>query len=140
MELSQQDYLDTIIAFDYGEVRIGVAVKAAENSDVEPLLTLSNDDDLWNTIKDLLNLHQPDLIVVGRPRNLDGESTDQTKLAEKFASKLSKLYNNKIELVDEALTTEQAKSRIPKNLKPRSREVIDQYAACIILETYLKEK
>lgn len=140
MELSEQDYLDTIIAFDYGDVRIGVAVKAAEDSSVEPLLTLQNDSELWKTVEDLLNLHQPDLIVIGRPRNLEGESTAQTKLAEKFATKLAKLYNNKIELVDEALTTEQAKSRIPKSLARKSREVIDQYAACIILETYLKEK
>ncbi len=140
MELSQQDYLDTILSFDYGNARIGLAIKYAEENFVEPLITLKNDKDLWSTIEDLLNLHQPDLIVVGRPRNLDGETTKQTLLAEEFASKLSKLYNNKIELIDEALSTEQAKSRIPKSLSSRSREVIDQYAACIILESYLKEK
>ena len=140
MELSQQDYLDTILSFDYGNARIGLAIKYAEENAVEPLITLKNDKDLWPTIEDLLNLHQPDLIVVGRPRNLDGETTKQTMLAEEFASKLSKLYNNKIELIDEALSTEQAKARIPKSLSRRSREVIDQYAACIILESYLKEK
>jgi putative Holliday junction resolvase len=140
MELSQQDYLDTILSFDYGNARIGLAIKYAEENAVEPLITLKNDKDLWPTIEDLLNLHQPDLIVVGRPRNLDGETTKQTMLAEEFASKLSKLYNNKIELIDEALSTEQAKARIPKSLSSRSREVIDQYAACIILESYLKEK
>jgi putative Holliday junction resolvase len=140
MELSQQDYLDTILSFDYGNARIGLAIKYAEENAVEPLITLKNDKDLWPTIEDLLNLHQPDLIVVGRPRNLDGETTKQTMLSEEFASKLSKLYNNKIELIDEALSTEQAKARIPKSLSSRSREVIDQYAACIILESYLKEK
>lgn len=140
MELSQQDYLDTILAFDYGDARIGVAVKFAEESVAEPLLTLKNDQDIWQNIQDLLNLHQPDLIVVGRPRNLEGEKTKQTDEAEKFASKLSKLYNNKIELIDEALSTEQAKQRIPKSLANKYREVIDQYAACIILEFYLKEK
>jgi len=140
MELSEQDYLDTILSFDYGNARIGLAIKYAEENAVEPLITLKNDKDLWPTIEDLLNLHQPDLIVVGRPRNLDGETTKQTMLAEEFASKLSKLYNNKIELIDEALSTEQAKARIPKSLSSRSREVIDQYAACIILESYLKEK
>jgi putative Holliday junction resolvase len=140
MELFQQDYLDTILSFDYGNARIGLAIKYAEENAVEPLITLKNDKDLWPTIEDLLNLHQPDLIVVGRPRNLDGETTKQTMLAEEFASKLSKLYNNKIELIDEALSTEQAKARIPKSLSSRSREVIDQYAACIILESYLKEK
>ena len=96
--------------------------------------------DIWQNLEDLLNLHQPDLIVVGRPRNLEGEKTKQTDEAEKFASKLSKLYNNKIELIDEALSTEQAKQRIPKSLANKYREVIDQYAACIILESYLKEK
>jgi|694.fasta_scaffold110853_3 putative Holliday junction resolvase len=140
MELSQQDYLDTILAFDYGDARIGVAVKFSEESVAEPLLTLKNDQDIWQNIQDLLNLHQPDLIVVGRPRNLEGEKTKQTDEAEKFASKLSKLYNNKIELIDEALSTEQAKQRIPKSLANKYREVIDQYAACIILESYLKEK
>ena len=140
MELSQQDYLDTILAFDYGDARIGVAVKFFEESVAEPLLTLKNDQDIWQNIQDLLNLHQPDLIVVGRPRNLEGEKTKQTDEAEKFASKLSKIYNNKIELIDEALSTEQAKQRIPKSLANKYREVIDQYAACIILESYLKEK
>jgi putative Holliday junction resolvase len=140
MQLSQQDYLDTILAFDYGDARIGVAVKFSEESVAEPLLTLKNDQDIWQNIQDLLNLHQPDLIVVGRPRNLEGEKTKQTDEAEKFASKLSKLYNNKIELIDEALSTEQAKQRIPKSLANKYREVIDQYAACIILESYLKEK
>ncbi|MEI6170015.1 MAG: Holliday junction resolvase RuvX [Candidatus Saccharibacteria bacterium] len=140
MEVSQQDYLDAIISFDYGNKRIGVALKASEESSPEPLLTLNNDSELWKNIEDLLNLHQPDLIVVGRPRNLDGENTQQTELAEKFASELTKLYNNKIELIDEALSTEQAKQRIPKHLASKSRDVIDQYAACIILESYLREK
>ncbi len=140
MELNEQDYIDTIMAFDYGNSRIGVALKHAEESAVEPLLTLKNDEELWQTMEDLLNLHQPDLIVVGRPRNLEGEKTKQTELAEEFASKLSKLYNNKIELIDEALSTEQAKQRIPKSLASKSRDVIDQYAACIILESYLQEK
>ena len=140
MELQQQDYLDTIIAFDYGNSRIGVAIKYAEESAVEPLITLKNDSELWQAMEDLLNLHQPDLIVVGRPRNLEGENTKQTELAEEFASKLSKLYNNTVELIDEALSTEQAKQRVPKNFASKSREVIDQYAACIILESYLREK
>lgn len=140
MELTEQDYLDTILAFDFGSVRVGLALKYSKDSIAEPLITLKNDKDLWSNIEDLLNLHQPDLILVGRPRNLEGENTKQTLLAQEFASKLAKLYNNKIELIDEALSTEQAKQRIPKSLASKSRDVIDQYAACIILESYLQEK
>ena len=54
MEVSQQDYLDAIISFDYGNKRIGVALKAAEESSPEPLLTLNNDNELWKNIEDLL--------------------------------------------------------------------------------------
>ena len=139
MDIKLQDYEKTILAFDYGDIRIGLAIKPADQASAEPLMTLKNDAVFWENIKNLLSLHQPDLIVVGRPRNLDGDSTKQTIKAEQFAVKLAQSYNNKVELQDEALTTQQANSRIPNNLSSKKRDVIDQYAACIILERYLQE-
>lgn len=139
MDIRAEDYEKTILAFDYGDIRIGLAIKPAEQASAEPLITLKNDATLWPQIEGLINLHQPDLVVVGRPRNLEGESTTQTIKAEQFAVKLADSYNNKIELQDEALTTEHAQERIPKNLSSSRRDVIDQYAACIILEHYLQE-
>lgn len=140
MDIRSEDYEKTILAFDYGDARIGLAIKPAEQASAEPLITLKNDASLWSEIDGLLALHQPDLVVIGRPRNLEGDSTTQTIKAEQFAVKLSGSYNNKVELQDEALTTEHAQERIPKNLSPKSRRgVIDQYAACIILEHYLQE-
>ncbi len=139
--MREQDYLNTILAFDYGEARIGVAIKPAEQASAEPLITLKNDETLLQTIKDLLALHQPGVVVAGRPRNLEGNTTAQTASALEFASKLQQSYNGKVELQDEALTTEQAKTRIPAGIKPQSkayRGIIDQYAAVIILEDYLK--
>lgn len=139
-DITEQDLLDTILAFDYGDARIGVAIKQSNETVAEPLLTLQNNDDLWKVVDELLDLHQPDLVVVGRPRNMDGESTKQTEKAEQFAAKLAGRYNNKVELQDEALSSETAKNRIPKKLASKSRELIDQYAACVILESYLQEK
>lgn len=140
MDIRPEDYEKTILAFDYGDARIGLAIKPAEQASAEPLITLKNDASLWSEIDGLLALHQPDLVVIGRPRNIEGESTAQTIKAEQFAVKLSASYNNKVELQDEALTTEHAQERISKNLSPKSRRgVIDQYAACIILEHYLQE-
>ena len=139
MDIRAEDYEKTILAFDYGDIRIGLAIKPAEQASAEPLITLKNDASLWPQIDGLLDLHQPDLVVVGRPRNLEGESTTQTIKAEQFAVKLAGSYNNKIELQDEALTTEHAEERIPKNLSSNRRDVIDQYAACIILEHYIQE-
>ena len=139
MNISEQDLLNTILAFDFGDKRIGVAIKPANESSAEPLLTLQNNSDLFKNVGELLELHNPDLVVVGRPRNLDGESTAQTIKAEQFAMSLAGRYNNKVELQDEALSSEQAKNRIPKALASKSRELIDQYAACVILENYLQE-
>ena len=139
MDIRAEDYEKTILAFDYGDARIGLAIKPADQASAEPLITLKNDATLWPQIEGLINLHQPDLIVVGRPRNLEGDSTAQTIKAEQFAVKLAGSYNNKIELQDEALTTEHAEERIPKNLSSNRRDVIDQYAACIILEHYIQE-
>lgn len=139
MNISEQDLLNTILAFDFGDKRIGVAIKPTNESSAEPLLTLQNNSDLFKNVGELLELHNPDLIVVGRPRNLDGESTAQTVKAEQFAMSLAGRYNNKVELQDEALSSEQAKTRIPKALASKSRELIDQYAACVILENYLQE-
>jgi len=139
MDIRPEDYEKKILAFDYGEARIGIAIKPTDQSSAEPLITLKNDASLWPQIEGLINLHEPDLIVVGRPRNLEGDSTAQTIKAEQFAVKLAGSYNNKIELQDEALTTEHAEERIPKNLSSNRRDVIDQYAACIILEHYIQE-
>ncbi len=140
LDITEQDYLSVILAFDYGDVRIGVAIKPANQASAEPLVTIQNDANLWQTIEELIQLHSPSMVVVGRPRNLEGDNTTQTDKAEQFASQLAKRYNNKVELQDEALTTEQAKQRIPRNLAHPARGVIDQYAACIILESYLQEK
>lgn len=137
--MNEQDYLDVILAFDYGDVRIGVAIKPAEEYTPQPLLTIQNNHILWPTLKDLMGLHQPALIVVGRPRNLEGEDTAQTIKAQQFADKLADSYNIKVILQDEALTTQTAQARLPKKLAHQSRQLIDQYAACIILEDYLRD-
>ena len=139
-DISEKDYLNTIIAFDYGDSRIGVAIKPANQASAEPLITIENNDSLYQKIGELVDLHSPGLIIVGWPRSLEGEKTAQTDKAERFASELMQRYNIKVELQDEALSTEQAESRIPDELRPKRREFIDQYAACVILENYLQEK
>ncbi|MCX6804912.1 MAG: Holliday junction resolvase RuvX [Patescibacteria group bacterium] len=140
LDITQPDYEAVVMAFDYGDVRVGVALKPAEQASAEALITIPNNPQMWGIIKDLLSQYSPSQVVVGRPRNLEGENTKQTNKAELFASKLSSSYNIDIQLQDEALTTEQAKQRIPSRISSRTRDIIDQYAACIILESFLQEK
>ena len=124
-----------IMAFDYGLKRIGVAI--ASDSNVIALTTLQSDD-LWVKIKELIAEHQPTKLVVGLPRNLSGENTNQTKLAQQFGSKLGEITGLPIEWQDEAMSTERALERIgTKATIAERKKLLDQVAAQIILEDYL---
>lgn len=124
-----------IMAFDYGLKRIGVAI--ASDSNVIALTTLQSDD-LWVKIKELIAEHQPTKLVIGLPRNLSGENTNQTKLAQQFGSKLGEITGLPIEWQDEAMSTERALERIgTKATIAERKKLLDQVAAQIILEDYL---
>lgn len=140
IEIAQKDYLNVILALDYGEARVGVAIKPAEQASAEPLVTLHNGENLIDRIGELIDLHSPGLIVVGWPRSLAGEKTKQTEKAELFASQVAQRYNIKVELQDEALSTQRAEAKVPGKFRGDRSSVIDQYAACVILEDYLQEK
>lgn len=123
------------MAFDYGLKRIGVAI--ASDSNVIALTTLQSDD-LWVKIKELIAEHQPTKLVIGLPRNLSGENTNQTKLAQQFGSKLGEITGLPIEWQDEAMSTERALERIgTKATIAERKKLLDQVAAQIILEDYL---
>jgi len=124
-----------ILSFDYGESRIGVAIY--EDGETKPLQTIQSSE-LWPTITELILDYKPDELVVGRPRNMNGDPTRQTDLAKAFADSLAQVTQLPVSLQDEALSSERALDRIGKKttIKERKR-IIDQIAAQIILEDYL---
>lgn len=123
------------MAFDYGLARTGVAI--ANGSEVRALTTLGSDE-LWAQIKLLIGEHQPTKLVVGLPRNLSGESTNQTSLAKEFGRQLGEVTGLPVEWQDEALSSQRALERIDKNATIRDRKKnVDQISAQIILEDYL---
>jgi putative transcription antitermination factor YqgF len=84
--------------------------------------------------------YSPNLLVVGWPRGLDGQHTQQTHLAEEFADELGSRYDKRVIMQDEVLSSEEAQKRIDPKLPIRKqREKIDAIAAQIILEDYLRE-
>ena len=121
---------DTIIAFDYGAARIGVARASTIAKLPEALEPISANN--ADAIKELIELHKPQTIVVGLPRNLHGSATQQTKEVLAFAQELEK-YGIEIALQDEALTTVMAEERKKEN------QSVDSVAAAIILEDYIRE-
>lgn len=125
-----------ILGFDFGQKRTGVAI--AIDSDIQPLVTLDVQS-IQEDVLELVRKHQPDELVVGIPRNLDGEDTDQTRLARDFGQQLAKLTSLDVKYQDEALSSERALERIGSNTSISERKkILDQVSAQIILEDYLK--
>lgn len=116
------------LGIDYGQRRIGLALAEAQVAVARPLVTLTNDDHLQHRLAGIITEHAVTDLVVGWPRNLDGDETAQSRAAEGFAAEL-KSFGLPVYLQDEALTSELA--------GPVPKDQIDQAAAAMILQDYL---
>jgi putative Holliday junction resolvase len=134
---AQMSDTGTLIALDYGGVRIGVARANLATRLPKPLLTLVNDEQLMNNLRDLAKREKVAAFVVGLPRNLSGEDTEQTRIVRQFADQLATL-GLPIYLQDETGTSQQAETELRQRRKPYTKGDIDALAACLILEDYLE--
>ena len=123
-----------IIAFDYGEKKIGVAVGQTSTNTSSPLKVIFNNHGKvnWDEINSLLNEWNPDLIIVGKPLNMDGTESEVMKKVNKFYNNLMKIYKARYEYVDERLTTFEAK----EILKDNKAELVDANAAKILIDNW----
>jgi putative holliday junction resolvase len=123
-----------IISLDVGERRVGVAIASLIARFPRPLTTLTNSDDIWQQIDQLVTEHDVETIVVGLPRNLSGDDTAQTVYARNFADKLRGVT---IIFQDEALTSVKAEKELKDRGKVYNKGDVDALAATYILEDYL---
>ena len=123
-----------IVAFDFGTKKIGVAVGQTSTYTSSPLqIILSKDNKVnWNEIMILLNEWKPDLIIVGKPLNMDGTDSDIMKKVEKFYIKLKSIYDAEFEYIDERLTTFEAR----QILEEKNVEKVDANAAKILIDNW----
>tara|TARA_Y100000739_G_C20597070_1_gene460897 strand:- start:1587 stop:1979 length:393 start_codon:yes stop_codon:yes gene_type:complete len=123
-----------IIAFDYGEKKIGVAVGQTSTNTSSPLKVIFNNHGKvnWDEINSLLNEWNPDLIILGKPLNMDGTESEVMKKVDKFYNNLMKIYKARYEYVDERLTTFEAK----EILKDNKAELVDANAAKILIDNW----
>jgi putative Holliday junction resolvase len=125
------------IAFDYGDVRIGVAASDADSIICSPLTTLkSSDKSLLKSITEIFLDIQPIQIFVGRPALLSGKDGASTDKAVAFADLLRGITDVEVIMVDERLSTVSAARNLReagRNAKD-SKESIDMAAAVGILE------
>ncbi len=128
----------TLIGFDFGPRKIGVAIGQSITATAAPLTTLRSRDDRpdWPRIEALIREWQPDAAVVGLPYNMDDTETAIAPLARRFARQIQGRFGLPVHLVDERLTTLAA----ILGRKAASREVVDAMAAKLLLETWLNDR
>ena len=129
------------IAFDYGDVRIGVAVSDPDSILATPLVTLkSSDKNLAKEVAKIFNEIEPVAVYLGRPALLSGQDGAATEKALLFAELLRGLIQIPIELIDERLSTVSAARQLREAGRgaKSSRDFIDMAAAVAILEFALE--
>lgn len=127
----------TLVCLDVGEKRIGVAVADTGIRIAVPFTTVEVDGNEIASIAEIVLKENAETIVVGYPRNQQGEATAQTKYVETFATRLEDL-DKKIVFQDESLTSVLAEQRLIAHKRPYTKGDIDAQAASIILQDYLE--
>lgn len=133
----------TVLAFDFGTRRIGVAVGNTILRAAQPLATIvaERDADRFAAIAALLAQWQPQLLVVGIPVHADGAAHAMTVRARKFARQLAGRFGLPVEPADERHTTELAQSALAAAGAGRGgRDTRDAVAAQLILQGWFDER
>jgi putative Holliday junction resolvase len=133
----------TLLAFDFGTRRIGIAVGNTLTASARPLATINDEknDVRFARIGELLAEWQPAALVVGLPCNDDGTPHEMTALCRRFANRLKGRFNLPTLLVDERYTSAAASSVLDEEgiHGRKQKALIDQYAAQQILQAYFDE-
>ncbi len=131
----------TVLAFDFGEKRIGAAVGDTAVGIAHPLATINASDKQhrYAAIDQLIREWQPSLLAVGLPAHMDGTEHEMSRLARKFARELGARFSLPVELVDERLTSAAADTSLSEaGVTVRKRKLlVDRVAAQNILQAYL---
>jgi putative holliday junction resolvase len=130
----------SVLGFDFGEKRIGVALGEHLLGIAHPLTTIATEitNDRFRLIGELIAEWKPVTLVVGLPLSLDGEEHQLTQLCKRFARRLEGRFNLPVIMVDERLSSAEA-SQTLKGLGIGGRKqkpMIDQVAAQHILQSY----
>lgn len=126
----------TLLGFDHGRKKIGVAVGQTVTGTARALQSLPARDGQpdWDQVATLLAEWQPQALVVGRPLYLTGDTSETTAAAERFARRLHGRFGLPVHLMDERLSSQAA-----RRLEGGNGADIDALSARIILQDWLDE-
>jgi len=129
----------TVMAFDYGIRRIGVAIgnSLTQTSQALPVITQTQTSQGFEAIQKLLVKWQPARLAVGLPVHPDGAEHAMTAKARRFGQQLQGRFALPVAWVDERYTSAVLENE--PNLAPQAKDQLDSHAACLILEQYFQE-
>ncbi|HBI21382.1 MAG TPA: Holliday junction resolvase RuvX [Legionella sp.] len=131
------------LGFDFGYKRIGVAVGQSLTCSASPLSTLDAVLGVphWDQVQRLVDQWQPTAMVVGLPTCIDGTEQYTTAASRGFARQLRKRFARPVHLVDERLSTREARAHLfaEGGYRKIKKTQVDSIAACIILEQWLQQ-
>ena len=136
----------TVLGFDYGGRRIGVAVGNTFTADARALSVVGNGENGvdWPRVEAAVRDWRPNALLVGLPLMLDGSEQANSRTARAFAAELGERFKLPVHLVDERLSSVEAASRFASRrasgqARRKNANELDAIAAQIIIETWLKQ-
>lgn len=133
---NKRDY--NIMALDYGNARVGVALGHSIARIPNPHSALTTDDTLFAELEKVIHANNVQHLVVGMPYAPQGGDTEQTVIVRDFVAKLTDHCNLPVVVIDESMSSVEAEKLI--GAKRADKGMIDAYAAAIILQRYFDEE
>ncbi|MEW6507290.1 MAG: Holliday junction resolvase RuvX [Bacteroidota bacterium] len=131
-----------ILAIDYGEKRIGIAITDPLNIFAYPLTTFINNSDFIQKLKSVLEQYKVAKILIGNPVKENGSESRIFNMIINLKNEIEAVFNITVEIIDERYSSEIARQRIIESVKSkkkrRNKSLVDKNAAAVILEDYLR--
>jgi putative holliday junction resolvase len=131
----------SVLGFDFGLKRIGLATGQTITGTASPLVTLQavNQQPDWESIETQIRQWKPDALIVGIPYQPDGGESDITRAARNFSRKLEQRFNLPVYTIDESLSSYEAEEQLRQDIKisKHNKHEIDKMAAAIIVQSWL---
>ena len=131
-----------LMAFDFGTQKMGVAVGQAliESANPLPLFPMRDGIPNWDELLKIVKQYQPDLFLVGLPLNMDDTESELSARARKFARRLRHQTNIETLMVDERLTTREARDELEHyQAQGRGKNIAaDSVAAALFIESWYR--
>jgi putative holliday junction resolvase len=129
----------TLLAFDFGPARIGVALGNTLTVSARPLATIAETENAkrFAAIASLIAEWGPHVLIVGRPVNVNGEVSEMTGRTERFARQLQGRFGLPVKFADERYTSAVAEDALKLGRADKGK--IDAAAAALILQSWLDE-